>query len=92
MEQTWSGHYSMFYHFVVVICCSPAFPHSKMGSFVSQLQTVAEIWRVKEGSFSRVFGNLYGKMAQNIGLQKSVISLALVASETPIFSFLTTFH
>ena len=41
----------------VTTCCSPGYPRAKMGSLVSQLQTVAEIWRVKEGSLSRVFGN-----------------------------------
>ena len=32
-----------------------------MGSLVFQLETVAEIGRVKEGWFSRIFGNLDGK-------------------------------
>ena len=46
----------------------------KMGSLLSQLATGAEIWRDEVGSYARVFGNLYGKMAKNIGFQKSVIS------------------
>ena len=56
------------------ISCSPGHLLFRMGSLVSQLQAVAEIWRDEVGSFSRVFGNLYGKMAKNIGFQKSVIS------------------
>ena len=44
------------------ICCSPGYPRSKMGSFASQLQTVAEIWRDEDGTFSRVFGLLYRKI------------------------------
>ena len=45
-----------------VICCSPGYPRSKMGSFASQLQTVAEIWLDEDDAFSHVFGLLYRKM------------------------------
>ena len=41
------------------ICCSPSFGVSKMGSFVSQLQAVVEIWRDEVDPFARFFANLY---------------------------------
>ena len=39
-----------------------------MGSLSPQLAPVAEIWRVKDGSFSRIFGLLYRKIPK-IGTQ-----------------------
>ena len=47
------------------ICCRPTYLVFKMGSLSPQLARVAEIWRVKGGSFSRVFGYLYRKIGQN---------------------------
>ena len=44
---------------------SPGYLVSKMGSLAPQLPTVAEIRCVKDGSFFRVFGNLYRKMPKN---------------------------
>ena len=66
--------------FAFYVCCIPAYFLFKMGSHASQLKAVAEIWRVGDGPSSHVFGNLYGKMAQNIGLQKSAISLVSIGS------------
>ena len=45
-----------------VLCCSPGYLRSKMGSFVSQLPTVAEIWLDEDGTFSRDFGLSHRKI------------------------------
>ena len=47
------------YFYYLDIYCSPGYPNSKMGSFASQLATVAEIWPVKVGSYAQIFGVLY---------------------------------
>ena len=44
------------------ICYSPDFLVSRMGSFVSQLATVARIWLVKVRLFSAVFAHLHRKI------------------------------
>ena len=36
-----------------------------MGSFVSQLRTVAEIWRDENGYYAQIFGYLYRKILEN---------------------------
>ena len=44
------------------ICCSPDYLVSKMGSFVSQLATVAGIERNENGYYAHFFSYLYRKI------------------------------
>ena len=51
-----------FDFFFFLACNSPNYLVSKMGSFFSQLATVAEIWRDENGYYTRIFGYLYRKI------------------------------
>ena len=57
------GYQDKIFFFVFIICCSPGYPRAKMGSLVSQLQTVAEIWLDEDGTFSHDFDLLYRKIS-----------------------------
>ena len=48
------------------ICYSPGFLVFRMGSFVSQLCTVAEIWRDEVGPYAHFFAKMYGKIGLKI--------------------------
>ena len=50
----------------VNICNSPDFLVFRMGSFVSQLCTVAEIWRDEVGPYAHFFAKMYGKIGLKI--------------------------
>ena len=59
-----------------------------MDSFVSQLQTVAEIWRDKDVAFSRIFGH-YRKIG-NIRVSSNLPFLStfpVSGLETPFFGY-----
>ena len=60
-----------------------------MGSFVSQLPTVAEIWHDENGYYAQVFDRLYGKIPENeifFNIQNSYLAHVLQL-ETPFFGY-----